>query len=166
MIEISTLISAIVALITTFLTLYFTRRFWLLTHRPIITAEIVESASGVGVAVFDLAIYNSGNRPAININISAENKDLEKIFTENASESGKETTREVFSPSNKIALLLNGKNTKTHFGAFSNIGCNADILIYEAELPIHITYKDIEGRDYNENMVLYIRAAEGFGGAV
>ena len=165
MIEYTTIISAVAA-ITSLVSLYFTRRFWLLTHRPIVTAEIVENTSGVGIVVFDLVVYNSGNRPAVNIKLCAESKDIEKIFSEKASRSDKEFIHEVFSASNKIALLLNGKEPNTAFGAYSENRCNGDILKYQAELPIQIYYQDIDGRKYCENIVLYTRPAEGFGGAV
>jgi hypothetical protein len=164
MIETTTIISAIAA-ITSLVSLYFTRRFWLLTNRPIVTAEIVEHTSGVGIVVFDLLVYNSGNRPAVNIKLRAESKDIDEILSEKASNSDRQFIHGVFSEPKKIALLRNGKEPKTAFGAYSENSCNGDILKYQAELPIKIIYQDINGKNYIDKIVLYVCDAEGFGGA-
>ncbi|EDN70159.1 hypothetical protein BGP_2240 [Beggiatoa sp. PS] len=160
-------IFSIIAIIISFGSIYYTRHFWLQSNRPIITAEIVENSSGVGIALFDLVISNSGNRPAINIMIQAEKADIEKIFSKNITETYKKAIYDIFSEKSKIALLSNGKETKTGFFSFSNTEkSDADILKYEEELPIKITYSDIEGRKFVSKINILTRASRGFGGGI
>jgi hypothetical protein len=164
--EIRTAFSVIAVIVSSF-SLYFTRRFWLQTYRPIITAEIVENSSGVGAALFDLIVHNSGSRPAINIKLCAKKENIEKILSKNATLENKDRVIEVFAPSNKIALLLNGKEAKTAFFSFCNISDhNLDILEYESELPICIYYEDIESRKYKSKITLFIRGVNGFSGSI
>ncbi len=165
-IELRTIFSFL-AICISFFSFYSTRRFWFLTNRPIVTAEIVEKFSGVGTAAFDLVVYNSGNRPAVNIKLYSEKQDIENILSKNITQKDKEEVFDVFSTKNKIALLLNNKNAKTAFFSFSEKAhSDSDILIYEAELPIVISYSDIDGNEYSTSISLYIRESEGFGGSV
>ena len=164
--EIRTLF-AIIAVVISFFSFYFTRRFWLESNRPIVTAEIVENDSGVDMALFDLIVHNSGSRPAINIRLSAEKENIVKIFSENIALEHKNAVYDVFSDNRKIALLLNGKEARTAFFSFCNNGDLAlDILQYGAKLPVSIYYEDVEGRFYTSNVILFVRGSYGFGGSV
>ena len=157
----------VIAVVVSLISLYFTRKFWLQSNRPIVSAEIVENSSGVGVALFDLVVYNSGSRPAANIRLFAEKENINQILSENITSKYRNEVCEVFSDKSKIALLLNGKEAKTAFFSFSNNGeQNADVLKYESNLPVSIYYEDIEGRSYTSNIVLFIRDSYGFGGSV
>jgi hypothetical protein len=51
--------------------LYLSRRLWLQSNRPIVTAAIVDYASGNMGAVFNLVVSNTGNRPATNVRLNA-----------------------------------------------------------------------------------------------
>ncbi len=62
--------------------LYFTRRFWLQSNRPIITAAVVEYASGNMGAVFNLIVSNTGNRPATNVRLKAKSREIDKLIVE------------------------------------------------------------------------------------
>ena len=158
---------SIVAVAISVATYISTRKFWFLTYRPIVTAEIIVNSSGIGMATFDLVVYNSGNRPAVNIKLYAERTDIENILSTNITQEKKKEVIGVFSSCNKIALLLNDKDAKTAFFSFSNqVGSDADWLQYERELPIVISYSDISGKEYSSNIILHIRGAEGFGGSV
>jgi hypothetical protein len=165
-IEIQTFLSVAAILISIF-SLRSTRQFWFLTHRPIVTAEVIVNFDGVGMAAFDLVLYNSGNRPAVNITLYAEKQDVERILSANITQENKQEVLDVFSALNKIALLLNGKDAKTAFFSFSEkANTDADFLEYEAALPIVISYSDIEGKEYASNVCLFIRGSEGFGGSL
>jgi hypothetical protein len=158
-------VSVIIAVIVSFWSLYRTYRFWLLSNRPIVVAQVIENSSGIGVACFDLVVYNCGNRPATHIVIQAKKGDIDQIISEQATEIHRSEIYGIFSETSKIALLLNGKDTATGFFSFSNNpDSEANILKYEAELPIKIKYSDIEGRKYVSKMTLFIRDSKGFGG--
>ena len=110
MIEIGTIFS-ILAIIISIVSLHSTRRFWFSTHRPIVTAEITQNSSSKGVVIFDLTVYNSGNRPAVNITLSAAKLDIEKILSDTIKSENKKRVLSTFSSSmlpnvNPILLLM------------------------------------------------------------
>lgn len=72
---------ALIALVISFWSIYTAKRLWFLEHRPIISAEIVINTSGVGIALLDLVVYNSGNRPATQIHLEAEQEHIEQIIS-------------------------------------------------------------------------------------
>ena len=61
-----TLVSILSAFVSA-TSLYFTRKFWLATNRPIVCASIITQTSGNIETTYNLVIYNAGNRPATNI---------------------------------------------------------------------------------------------------
>jgi len=166
MIDLSTACS-VIAIIVAFWSVYYSRYFWIEDNRPIVTAEIVECASGVGVACFNLVVYNSGSRPAVDIRLEAEKEDVEKILSEGATEHDRTQIHNIFSGNPKIQLLLNGKDTLTAFSSFSNQkGSQADNLKYEGELSVKIKYSGIDGKKYISKVPLRVRGSKGFGGSV
>ena len=166
MIDLSTACQIITA-IAAFWSVYSTRRFWLENNRPIVTAEIVVCASGVGAACFNLVVFNSGNRPAVNIRFEAEKEDIEKIISEGATEDDRDRIHNVFSENSKIPLLLNGGKVSTGFFSFSDRkGSQEDKLKYEGELFVKINYSDMEGEKYISEIFLRVRGSQGFGGSV
>jgi hypothetical protein len=63
-----------------FISLFFTRRFWLATNRPIISASIVSNEPGNVATSYNLVVYNTGNRPATSIRLFADQSALDKII--------------------------------------------------------------------------------------
>ena len=157
---------AIVALLISFWSIYTTRRLWSLENRPIITAEIQVDSSGVGIALLNLVVHNSGNRPATNIYFKAEPENIKKIISKNATKPNLAELNYIFSKDASIALLLGGQSTKTAFFSFSSKSDESDILIGESSLPIKIYYTDIKENSYTSNLLLSIKDKEGFGGSV
>jgi len=155
-----------IAMCISILSFCYTRKHWLSTYRPIITAEIKIFNNSVGAAKFNLVIYNSGNRPAINISLKVEKEDLKKILSKNVSAEHEKELFDIFSPSNTISLIVNDKTATTAFFSFSDHQKNIDILKYHAKLPICIEYEDISQRKYKQKIELYIRDSEGFGGSI
>jgi hypothetical protein len=60
-------IATIISPILSGLSLYFTRRFWFATNRPIVCAKIMTDQSGNHNISYNLVVFNTGNRPALNI---------------------------------------------------------------------------------------------------
>ncbi|MFC4523836.1 MULTISPECIES: hypothetical protein [Cupriavidus] len=74
------------ALFVSLLALAFTRRSWLETNRPIITAEIVKHDGGNEAMAFNLVVHNVGNRPATDIRLSARPEAISEIVDSGARE--------------------------------------------------------------------------------
>ena len=62
-----------------------------------------------------------------------------------------------------IPLLINGKEAFNSFGLTSP-GSGDNVLKYNANLPIVITYSDLEHRKYKSQQVLVVRSSQGFAG--
>lgn len=101
--------------------MYFTRRFWLATNRPIICASVVTQSSGNLGTTYNLAIYNAGNRPATSIKINADKAVLDKLVNKTAREDLQSMIYQSFSDVIAIPLLINGKESFTGFGMTSSI---------------------------------------------
>lgn len=161
-----TIVISIIALLLSFLSIYTTVKLWFLENRPIVTAEITEESSGVGTALLNLTIYNSGNRPATNIYFEAEKENINKIISQSAKKEHIKEIDFIFSKSAIIPLLLNGDQTKTAFFSFSNNQKDADILLCNSSLPIKVYYSDNTGKKYTSSITILIKDKKGFGGSV
>lgn len=163
--EIRTGISML-AIIISIISLKLSRRSWLQSNRPIVTAFVQEHSSGNKAAAFDLVVSNTGNRPATQIKISAGEEDIYSLVDEKASKELKDRIKNCFSKDSEIPVLRNGEDLKTSFGAYSPNEPGKEWLNYGKAIPIEITYNDLEGRFYRSQMPLKIFAREGFGGGV
>jgi len=140
---------------------------WYQANRPIITAEIRENSSGVGIILFDLVILNSGNRPAVDITLHAKSIDLDNILMGQANENNKKELYSIFSNSSLIAHLNHNQEVNTSFFGWEKNPTNDVCFIeYESKLPIKIKYKDIDGNVYTFKQRLYIKDKNGFGGSM
>jgi hypothetical protein len=157
-----TFVSLISALIAG-TSLYLNRRFWQASNRPIISVSVVTNRTGNVSASFNLAVYNSGTRPATSIQLYAERQKLAAILTENATEDDTLRINNIFSDTPVISLLINGKETSGGFGTTS-IDSKNNILKYGATLPIKVRYSDLEGNHYLSRQVLTIKHSESFTG--
>ncbi len=143
--------------------LYFTRRFWLAANRPIISASIVSNEPGNIATTYNLVIYNTGNRPATSIKLYADKEMIDKIIVHNANKVQIDLIHKCFSNETSIPLLINGKETSTLFG-ITSIRPEDNVLKYNSQLPILISYSDLENRKYNSKQVLVVKISQGFAG--
>ncbi len=146
--------------------LYLTRRFWLSANRPIVSASIVSIDKPLETILYNLAVYNTGNRPATSIKIHASKENIDKIIDLNDSENSKALIEDIykcFDSETVIPLLINGKEAFNSFGLTSP-GSGDNVLKYNANLPIVITYSDLEHRKYKSQQVLVVRSSQGFAG--
>ncbi|QHV00264.1 hypothetical protein [Synechocystis sp. CACIAM 05] len=156
--------SSILSPLLSGLALFFTRKFWLMANRPIISVNVETESSGNINTMYNLVVYNSGNRPAINIQLKVKEDDLEQIFCERNDANKKyfdyhiESIKRCFNQKTMIPLILNGKSISNSFGLTGQNG----ILIYKSQLPIKITYQDLDGRKYSNNQKLLITTSEVF----
>lgn len=161
--DIKTIISAI-AIGISIASLFISRKSWLQSNRPIVTAFITTSI-GNNACVFNLIISNTGNRPATNVCLRAKNNDIESLFDNNATEDKKQSTRRCFSKESTIPVLRNGEELETAFGAYTPTHDNQPWLNYDIKIIATIEYSDLEGRCYKSTMPLRLFARNGFAGS-
>lgn len=159
-------IFTVIAVLVSFWSAYTARRLWYQANRPIVSATIKENSSGVGAAIFDLIVFNSGNRPATEIFIKAKKDNIDKILVADIDKTVREEIYQIFSKLSRIQILLNSSEVKTAFFGFStNPSGRVYVLQYEGALPIEIRYSDLDGNHYVSKQNLYIRDSKGFGGS-
>jgi hypothetical protein len=161
--EIRTLIAAF-AIGISLASLYFARRSWMQSNRPIVSALIAPLASGNVCAVFNLIVANMGNRPATNVRLLAKPEDIDKLIAPSAEDEKRKSIHNCFDPESKIAVLKNGEELSTAFGSVTHPGSKDQCLNYGAEITIEITYNDLEGKNYKSRVPIKVYAREGFGG--
>jgi hypothetical protein len=141
------------ALIVSLSAFIFTRRSWLETNRPIVTAEISTHDGGSEAIAFNLVVHNVGNRPATNIRLKATTEAIQKLLDPNARDRFKQEVERCFSEEGRIAVLHPGKSVKNGFGLTSNQK-EKNVLNYGVSAPIEISYEDLNTRSYTSQLVL------------
>ena len=156
---------SLAALAASVISLYFARRFWLQSNRPIVTAFVDEHSSGNMATAFNLVLSNTGTRPAVNVQLHAEPAMITRLFGDGVTDVMAEEIRSCFSSRSRVALLRNGEELTTAFGPYGREKSSQQIN-YGAEIPILITYQDLDRRRYKAHMPLKVFARHGFGGAI
>lgn len=157
---------AVAALLISLVSLYFTKTNWIQSNRPIVTAFVTEHHSGNIAATFNLVIANTGNRPAIRVQMHASSDNIKRLLEANASRKHAQMIESNFRKSSEIPLLRNGEELTTSFGAFTNNPDEGPWLKYGSETEIIIKYQDLHGKKFESTQPLKIYAREGFGGGV
>lgn len=143
---------------------YFSRRSWFQSNRPIVVAFVAEQHLGAGT--FKLVVSNTRNRPATNVRLRASFEDISSLLKSEIRPERKDTVGCCFSDSAMIPVLRNGEELSTAFGAFTPNNSNDEWLNYGAQIKIKIEYSDLDGRNYKSILPLKIYVREGFGGSV
>jgi hypothetical protein len=162
-------IVATLALGVSLISLWFARRSWLQSNRPIVSAAVETHAGGEESIAYNLAVSNTGNRPAVNVRLCAEASQVEKSMAPwVANFRGPHTTyshvMRCFSKDGEIPLLLNGKNMTNSFGYTR--GDDQTFWLYGASFRLTIRYSDLEGRRYCTSQVLRIKDSAAFAGGI
>lgn len=142
----------------------FTRRSWLESNRPIVTAEIATHDGGSEAIAFNLVVYNVGNRPATNIQLQATPDAIQKLLDPNARDRFAQEVQRCFSEDGRIAVLHPGKSVKNGFGLTSS-NKEKNVLNYGATTPIVIVYEDLSSRCYTSKLHLIVRDSAYFAGS-
>ncbi|MCY1266162.1 hypothetical protein D9M68_292780 [compost metagenome] len=149
------------AFLLSVLALIFTRRTWFESNRPIITAEIVTASAGNVATAFNFVVHNTGNRPATNVCLRADESQLEAAISASANALLKQEILRCFSADGRIPLLHHQATKTNGFGVCStNEAENA--LNYSSVIPITITYRDLYGKKYKSKQGLVVKDYEYF----
>ncbi len=154
---------AVAAFIASLASLYFTRVNWIQSNRPVVTAFVTEHRAGNVAATFNLVLANTGTRPAVRVQLVASPETVKKLLEHDAAEKHVQMIQSVFEPKSEVALLRNGEELTTSFGAFTPDG-SAGWLNYGAEVDIEVRYQDLDGRSFVSKQPLKVYARDGFGG--
>lgn len=141
-----------------------TRLLWKQTNRPIVSALVETNTSGNMGIFFDLVVINSGNRPAIDINLSIDSEEeFNKCIKSNNSSSIK-SVRRCFDENPVIPLLINGEKTSNFFES-THINSEQNFWNYGSSFSMTINYQDLERKKYQSKITLYVKSSEGFAGS-
>ena len=158
----TSIVISFIAVLVSLLSYLFAKRSWYETYRPTVTAKIETNTSGNLATAFNIVVYNTGNRPATDIRLRADEKVLEKAFEENVSEAMKSEITACFSDKGTIPLLHSGNSTLNGFGIASR---NESTLKYGSQIPITVEYKDLNRRKFKSKQTLIFRDSTFFAGS-
>lgn len=150
------LVSGLIAL----LALAFSVRSWRQTWRPVVTARVRTHAGGNQGIALDLVVTNSGSRPAAGILLTATPAHVRAAMRDPEGAPclvPSDACRTLLS-GRSIPLLANGEEATNAFGTLGPTGN----WRAGAEIPVHIHYKDLTGRHFNQNLVLVLNDDMGF----
>ena len=152
--------SEVIALVAV-IGLFNTRWIWRQSNRPIVSAVVETHSSGNVATLFNLAVINSGNRPATDIKLTIDNyHEFEKCIKTTDQRTVEQITR-CFSKDATIPLLINGEKKTNYFGTTSTKK-EQDIWIYGSFFSITIDYGDLEKKRYKSELVLFIKDSKAF----
>ncbi|GAB6910141.1 conserved hypothetical protein [Desulfosarcina cetonica] len=157
-----TVLISLIAVLVSLLSYIFARRSWRETYRPIVTARIETHASGNMATLFDIVVYNVGNRPATDIRLTTNQNMLEDAFDGNASEKLKSEIKACFSNEGTIPLLHPGNVATNGFGM---AGVKEKGLKYGSKIPIVIKYSDLNRQKIKSKQTLIFRDTTYFAGS-
>jgi len=157
-------VSALGAIVAT-VSVLVSRKNWVDSNRPIVTAYIDEESGGAGLTVFNLHLTNSGTRPATSVLIIAKGEDVHKLLEDEVDSKKRELIEVVFSSESMVPVLHQGEKLVTSFG-LSTTDASEKWLRYGTEILVRIEYFDLEGRKYRSAVPLKLRPRQGFGGGV
>lgn len=141
------------------------RKNWLESNRPIVTAYVDEDSSGEGITIFNLFIKNTGTRPATGVQLEASQYAISQLLEVEANPRKRESIEAVFLRESKVSVLHQNESLVTSFG-LSTTNPSEKWLRYDSEIQVSITYQDLEGRKYISSVPIKLRSRAGFGGGL
>ena len=130
-------------------------------NKPLVIAQVCPLKSGNLATIFNLIVQNTGTATAKNIKLEIDKTQLEDSF---ASNTLKEKVMDCFSDKGVIPLLLAGKSISNSFGVITT---KPETSTWKSDprLDIKIFYQDIDGNEYNHDILLKFDADDSFAGS-
>lgn len=160
----------IAAFVVSCMAVWFTRSLWVQSNRPVVSAEIRTHSGGNVSIAYDLAVINSGSRPAVSVRLVAFADHVDSAI-EPAARQRADLVRDIedvhrcFSASAVVPLLVNGQTVTNAFGHTGDAGGVGSLWRVGASIPITIEYADLEGRSFASRLTLVVRDTAGFAGS-
>jgi hypothetical protein len=137
------------------------RRSWRESTRPIVVALVRTVTAGNVSIAYNLVVTNTGTRPAVGVTLAPDREALEAAFGPGADHQRPMIER-CFDASHSIPVLVNGESVANSFGLTT--GDASTVWRYGSQIPLTVTYSDLDGRPYRSKVVLVIRDTSGFAG--
>jgi hypothetical protein len=156
---------SIAAFVISCFSVWFTWKLWVQSNRPVVTAMVRTHSGGNRAITFNIAVINSGTRPAVDVRLLAQKPDIENAMTLNTHEDPcRLGVYRCFSSEGIIAVLLNGQTVTNSFGYTSEENAGDTLWKVNAAIPIEVSYSDLEGRLFKSRVTLRIQDSAGFAG--
>lgn len=158
---------------------YFSRKSWSDTYRPIVTARVTTKTSGNIATTLNLVVENFGNRPAKNIKLSVDYNKLESALLNEKDDNNRKSIEDCFADETIIPMLANGQSISNSFGCL-NIPYKTSSLAAQfndgqcgqqsdwkpdTRLDITIKYEGLDGKSYKGRMPILIASDQCFAGS-
>jgi hypothetical protein len=153
------------AIAVSLVALFFSRKSWLASNRPLVSARVTANGMGGNVATpLSLVVENTGNRPATNIVLRADPETYAIHFRAQPDDVLRKAVERTLSEWSKIPVLANGRSVTTSFGLTSD----NEQATWEprARFDIRVEYSDFDKRKYKHAIPLLIADDQGFGGGI
>jgi hypothetical protein len=159
--------------------LYFSRKSWSDTYRPIVTVRVATNTSGSIATTLNLVVENLGNRPAKNIKLSVDSNKLKSALLKSPDNINRKFIERCFADETIIPLLANGQSISNSFGCL-NIQYETSSLggmqwnersgeqsdwKPDTRLDIQIKYQDLNGKSYQDRIPILIANDQAFAGS-
>jgi hypothetical protein len=117
--DLGSLFFSVAALIVSALSFYFSIKSWRESNRPLVTARVRNKLGGNVGASLMLVVQNTGNRPAKNVALSVDMKELEAAMIPTINPMAKKFIEQIFSDRGVIPILENGCSASNLYGVSS-----------------------------------------------
>jgi hypothetical protein len=145
------------------ISLYFSRRSWRETYRPIIAARVATFSAGNVACCYNLLIENCGNRPAQNIQLRLTSQDDFRAALNPKARETPEGVLACFSEKAHIPVLANGASISAYFGSTATNEKDAT-WIPDSSFSVKVTYEGFDGVKYSSVLPLRISVGPSFTG--
>lgn len=159
---IASVVIAGLALVVSSISLFFSRRSWRETYRPIVVARVTTHSAGDLACCYNLLVENCGNRPARDVRLRIPDADLRAALNPEAREKP-EGVLACFSETACIHVLANGASTSAYFGT-TELDRKHGTWIPDASFPAELTYEGFDGTKYSSVVRLRISVGPSFTG--
>lgn len=157
------LLVSILALLVSLCSFGFARKSWHEANRPIVSAKAVPVAKKHQAV--ELFVTNSGNRPAVNVILSPQNRsDLQNSISPGAKDWERKSVESCFGAF--IPIIRNGETLSAAFGTVAQKEAPGTWLNDPTVLNLKIEFHDLDGRKFEHYQPIRIASVDSFGATV
>ncbi|HCR1218442.1 TPA: hypothetical protein ONA18_004148 [Pseudomonas aeruginosa] len=150
---------AIISATIAFTSMCVTVWLWQRTNRPILSARVTAVAGGNEGIALNILVENTGNRPAKEISIKADEHRVLNALVDSSNGDAPTDARRCLLEERMIPVIANGRTVSNAFG---HLGNNPGAWQSGAVIPVVIRYRSLEGQRYTGKMNLLLADDAGF----